>query len=195
MAGAGALDTGTIAATTWYHVFAIRKDSTGATDILLSLSANSPTMPTGWTHFRRIGSILTNGSSQITPFLQLGETFLWETPVTDYNATNPGTAAVTVPLTVPQGVSVFPICNWIVKNVTTASTELLISSLDQANLAPSALRNHVATAAASATARSNAIVRDTPTDTSRSVRARLSASGASDAVQCTTFGWIDRRSA
>lgn len=192
-AGAGSLDTGTIAANTWYHVFIIRKDSTGNCDFLLSLSANSPTMPTGWTHFRRIGSILTNGSSQITPFLHLGETFMWDTPVADYNVTNPGTSEILVQLTVPSGVNVFPICNWIVKNVTTSATELLISSPDQANLAPSGLRNHVATAAAAAIARTNAIVRDVPTDMSRRIRARLSASGASDAVQCVTFGWVDRR--
>lgn len=192
-AGAGALDTGTIAANTWYHVHAIKHGTTGAGDVLLSTSANSPTLPNGWTKFRRIGSILTNASAQITSFLHLGETFMWDTPVADYNVTNPGTSEILVQLTVPPGVNVFPVCNWIVKNVTTSATELLISSPDQTNLAPSGLRNHVATAAAAAIARTNAIVRDVPTDMSRRVRARLSASGASDTVQCVTFGWIDRR--
>ena len=58
---AGGLDTGAIAASTWYHFFEIMNPATGAVDVLFSLSATAPTMPTGYTLFRRIGSMLTNG--------------------------------------------------------------------------------------------------------------------------------------
>lgn len=74
--GNGGLDTGSIAANTWYHVHAIARDSDGQGDALISLSATAPTMPSGWTGRRRIGSIRTNGSSQITAFVQNGDTFL-----------------------------------------------------------------------------------------------------------------------
>lgn len=194
-AGAGALDTGTIASNTWYHVFLVRRDSDGRIDVLLSASATAPTMPTGWTGFRRIGSILTDGSSQIVPFVQIGDRFMWDTPVNDLNATNPGTAAVNATLSIPTGVRVFPICGWLVKNVTTPSIDLLVSAVEGANIAPTSLINTVAAEANSATARAGVVLSTVLSNTSGRVRYRLSASGASDVVQCTTFGWIDMRGA
>jgi hypothetical protein len=47
--GNGALDTGAIANSTWYHVYLIKRIDTGVVDILISGSATSPTMPTGYT--------------------------------------------------------------------------------------------------------------------------------------------------
>lgn len=193
--GNGALDTGAVAVSTWYHVHLIRRDSDGVTDVLLSASATAPTMPIGWSNARRIGSILTNGSLQITPFLQVGNVFTWEDPVTDVNSTNPGTAAVSTALTVPAGVRTFPIVTWIIKNVTSSGVELLVSSLDGADYAPTANRVTVASAAAGASARSSSVVSTVPSNLNSRVRSRLSTSGASDSVIATTMGWIDPRGA
>lgn len=66
---AGGLDTGSKAASTWYYVWLIRKDSNAAIDALFSLSATSPTMPSGYTGKRRLGSIRTDGSSNLLGFL------------------------------------------------------------------------------------------------------------------------------
>lgn len=104
----GALDTGTIANNTWYHVYAIKRLDTGVTDILISLSASSPTMPTNYTVKRYLGAMLTNGSGQWVKFYQYGKLFLWEVPVTDRNTT----AAISVALytvSVPTGRQVRPI--------------------------------------------------------------------------------------
>lgn len=76
--GAGALDTGTRASSTWYYIWAIG-DSTGANpdEVLLSLSPGapfgagaagtpsgvSPVMPGGYDLYRRIGAIRTDGSN------------------------------------------------------------------------------------------------------------------------------------
>jgi hypothetical protein len=72
---AGGLDTGTIAASTWYHFWAIRRSDTGVTDYLFSTSATSPTMPTNYDAKRRIGAVATDASSNWQPFAQNGGFF------------------------------------------------------------------------------------------------------------------------
>ncbi|MBR0755626.1 hypothetical protein JQ604_25895 [Bradyrhizobium jicamae] len=104
--GNGALDTGTIANATWYHVYLIERTDTGVVDVLLSTSASSPTLPASYTLFRRIGAMKTNGSAQWTKFVQDGDYFAWDAPVQDVNATNPGTSAVLSTLSVPPGINV-----------------------------------------------------------------------------------------
>ena len=70
---ADGLDTGTIAASTWYSVWAIAK-ADGTQGGLLSLSATAPTMPSGYTYKARIGWIRTDGTGNKYPlsFKQLG---------------------------------------------------------------------------------------------------------------------------
>src|SRR5579872_1429376 len=63
--GNGCLDSGTVAASTWYHVFVIERTDTGAVDELCSTSATAPTFPTSYTKKRRIGSFKTDASSHI----------------------------------------------------------------------------------------------------------------------------------
>lgn len=71
--GAGGLDTGTVAANTFYAVY-ILGDSTGYNDPIgmFSLSATSPVLPGGYDMFRRVGYALTDGSSHILAFDQTG---------------------------------------------------------------------------------------------------------------------------
>jgi hypothetical protein len=65
------LDTGSLANSTWYHAFAIKKTD-GTTAFLASTGASSPTMPSAYTLKRKI-----NGSVQILAFSQNGDEFLW----------------------------------------------------------------------------------------------------------------------
>jgi hypothetical protein len=82
--GNGALDTGSIAASTWYHVFAI-SDAVGInTDILISTSPTAPSLPPGFPLFRRIGAMLTDGSNHWVQFFQFGDQFLWFTAPNDF---------------------------------------------------------------------------------------------------------------
>ena len=60
----GGLDTGTVAADTVYHIFAISK-ADGTADALFSLSKTTPTLPSGFTLQKRIGTIATDSSSNI----------------------------------------------------------------------------------------------------------------------------------
>ena len=63
--GANGLDTGTLAASTWYAVWVIWNGTTTAG--LISLSATSPTMPSGYTHKARVGWIRTDGTANKYP--------------------------------------------------------------------------------------------------------------------------------
>lgn len=71
--GADGLDTGSLAASTWYAVFVIAK-ADGTQAGLLSLSATTPTMPTGYTFKARVGWVRTDGSGNKYPlgFKQAG---------------------------------------------------------------------------------------------------------------------------
>ena len=91
--GNGALDTGTIAASTWYHVHLIKRTDTGVVDVLISLSATAPTLPSPYTLFRRIGSLFSNASSQWMGFTQNGDEFLFTSP---YSALNGAALSTTV---------------------------------------------------------------------------------------------------
>lgn len=80
---AGGLDTGSVAADTWYSAWLIRRSDTGVVDALFSTSASSPTMPTDYDQKRRIGWVRTNGSSDIIAFHQRGDLFYWDDPDTN----------------------------------------------------------------------------------------------------------------
>lgn len=81
----GGLFTGSVAASTWYHVFLIRKDSDGTIDAGFDTSVTASHAPAGYTTFRRIGSILTDGSSNVRSFVQTGDWFFWNVPANDVN--------------------------------------------------------------------------------------------------------------
>jgi len=65
------LDTGTIANSTWYYVWAIAKPD-GTKGVLMSLSATAPTMPSGYTFKARIGAIKTHSDGTLLRTLQYG---------------------------------------------------------------------------------------------------------------------------
>lgn len=106
-AGNGGLDTGTKAANQTYHIHAIHNNTSGAFDALFSLSATSPTVPSGWTRVQRLGSVLTDGSGNIRPFIQSGNEFWLNTEggVTDYVAWGARSKSA-LSITVPSGIRV-----------------------------------------------------------------------------------------
>ena len=70
-AGANGLDTGSIAASTWYYLWLIYNGTTVAG--LYSLSATAPTMPSGYTYKLYVGEAQTDASKNLIPTLQLGK--------------------------------------------------------------------------------------------------------------------------
>ncbi|CAH0152882.1 hypothetical protein [Pseudomonas mediterranea] len=108
--GQNKLDTGARAPGTWYHAFAIRKASDGSADILFSLSATAPTMPSGYAGFRRVGSFKTDSGGPITTFtmdvFSGRRVYRWGTPIMDVSAATLGTTASNYTMSAPPGVNV-----------------------------------------------------------------------------------------
>ena len=99
----------TIAANTWYDV--ILANNGGTPDVYFDTSVAGANRPSGIsdTKVRRIGSFLTNSSSNIIAFSQKGDRFVWATPVLDLNTSAPPVTNTLVTLTVPQGVVVYAV--------------------------------------------------------------------------------------
>lgn len=99
----------TLAANSTYHV-------------LVGMSGGSPIagfadtaelgngLPSGWSSFRRVGSVLTDGSSNIRGFLQRGDSFLWEAvpPAQNETITSSDTPQNFVLADLPKAIEVEP---------------------------------------------------------------------------------------
>lgn len=188
--GNGGLDTGTIANSTWYHAYVIRRTDTGVVDALVSLSASAPTLPSGYTLARRLGAMKTNGSGQWTKFVQLGDEFLWDVSVVDANAVTPGvTTATTTTLTVPTGIQVWALLSGNVRDNTNAGSTLNVSSFDQSDQASSL--STAFTIISGPSSQNGGAPIQTRTNTSAQVRTRVSTTTAFFTL--ITNGWIDTR--
>lgn len=193
--GNGALDTGSIAILTWYHVFLMERPDTGVIDVCVSATLAGCTtggsIPAAYTLFRRIGSMRTNAASQWTLFTQNGDEFIWSAPVSDVNVATQSTAAILRPLTVPPGVKVNALMRGAVSNASSA-VSVLISSPDEASAAVSTpVGNRTVTSAAAGGTGGGVFTVAARTDTSGQVRSI--AGLASTTLQIATYGWIDPR--
>jgi hypothetical protein len=74
--GVNGLDTGSLAANTWYYVWII-SDGTNFKG-LGSASYTSPTMPSGYTYKLLVGTNVTTAGSVMTPQIQVGKTVLYQ---------------------------------------------------------------------------------------------------------------------
>lgn len=71
--GAGGLDAGTIAASTWYYWHIIYNPSTQTTSCLISTSKTAPTLPSGYTHWQWYGSFRVDASKYFMRTQQNGD--------------------------------------------------------------------------------------------------------------------------
>lgn len=184
----GGLDTGSKANSTTYHVFAIKNPTTSAVDVLFSTSL-SPSMPSGFTKKRRIGSIRTNGSGAILAFAQRGDQFLYTTPTIDVNATQ-GTTATLYTLPSPAGLKVEVILSLSAQNgnnnfITVTDPDFNITGVPAVATAPHAtFGDGLSTTAPAGTER---------VFTNTSSQVRINAAAASTALKGSLLGWIDER--
>jgi hypothetical protein len=103
---AGALDTGTFAASSTYFLHALRKISDGSFDWLSSLSPTSPTVPTGYEHVGRIWLVTVNASSQIIDYIQYGNTCRLAAAVQESSITSQIAKTLVTVSAAPNGLSV-----------------------------------------------------------------------------------------
>lgn len=73
VSGANGLDTGVPANNNWYAVFVITNAAASLVASLYSLSATAPTLPAGYTLFRRVGWVRRNGSGNFVKFKTVGD--------------------------------------------------------------------------------------------------------------------------
>lgn len=185
--GNGGLDTGAIAASTWYHFHLIKRPDTGVVDVLFSLSPTAPTLPANYTLSRRIGSMSTSASSQWNKFYQDGDTFWWDSPFADMsNVAIADTVAHIVALSVPLGIAVTAIATCFYGNA--VGVILYFSSPSTADVAASAVNFTLQGAASGVNAFTPLRIL---TDASRQIRYR--AGGAAGNLYVNTFGWVDLR--
>jgi hypothetical protein len=104
--GVGSLDTGAVAANTWYHSYEIFNSSTGVVDHLVSLQptnanpAGTPTLPSGYTYYRLVGAMVTDASANLLGIVQKRNEFLFKVPLG--NSTASGTGGL-IGVSVPPG--------------------------------------------------------------------------------------------
>lgn len=183
----GGLDTGTIADGT-YHVWLIKRSDTGVVDVLFSLSASAPTMPTNYDRKRRIGSILRE-SAAIASFTQLGDFFRRTLHKLDVNlGGSPGTSGVARTLSVPLGIIVEAQIQ-VFGDAGTNNQIIYISPLDTTDVAASGAN---CTIGINSTTGDAGVFR-IKTDTSGQIRTRHSVSGAANTFIISTEGWVDLR--
>jgi hypothetical protein len=189
----GGLDAGSKAAGSWYAVYVIKNVTTGAVDVLFSLSATSPVMPSGYTVKRRIAWIITDGSANIAQYTQRGDDFTFSSSVLDASTTL-GTTAVLYTVTVPPSLVTDPIWTKTIVNGGDSSSNyyIRISSPYQTDAVPSASIAQLASGFPSTSSRFSAQI-VVLTNTSRQIRARSSIAGMGFSI--STEGWIDRRGA
>ncbi len=187
-AGAGgALDTGAIANSTWYHWFLIGK-ADGTTDFLCSLSPTAPTLPATYTHFRRIGAMKTSAAGVWLGFIQDGNNFFWEVPFGDAATSTANANATLRTLSVPTGIQVY--ANYaLYGSEVSLTTYFLITDPALPDSVPSASNftqfdDGLNMSAGSA-------VFSTRTNTSAQVRVRATRSGYE--YKIATLGWEDKR--
>lgn len=188
-------DTGAIANGTW-HLFAILNPTTGDVQVLASLSISAPTLPSGYTVFGRIESIIRSGGV-IRGYLRDGDKVMQKVPVNDLDITAPGTSAVALNVSTPANLSVDAILAvYYGDSASAASSSILLTDLRQPDTAPSTtiytLRQGVAVGTDPAFTSAVVQVR-TSAAANAQIRYRAEHSDAGVTLRITTLGWIDAR--
>jgi hypothetical protein len=185
----GGLLSSSIANNTWYHFQLMERLDTGVVDVGFSTSF-TPTLPTGYTLSRYIGSAKTNGSAQWIRFFQIGEIFLWETPVRDVAGVAATTTCSlqTLP-SVPPGVSVEAIVNVSAADATQRTAGLVHSANMNAQTpgTPAGNYNLISSGAGQTAVVADRFVTDT------SQRIYVGADATSVSVNVITQGYVNHR--
>lgn len=185
--GNGGMETGgSIADGTW-HVWLIQRSDTGATEVMFSASATSPTMPSAdWDRKRWIGAII-RASGAILGFRQQGDMIKLVSPVADRNSTS-SASSILLSLTVPSGIRVVPLLGFAQQQGTAGDVFQQIGDGDGSSVTTLVARTSVANE------RETSFNNTTITNTSGQIRYSLSVgSGSAAAASVTTFGWINER--
>jgi hypothetical protein len=185
---AGGLFSGSVTSNKTYHLFLIVKDSDGSVDAGFDITVNAANIPTGYTAYRRIGSIYTDGSSDIIGFTQAGDDFIRNDVARHYSDTTPGTSAVTITADIPTGLSLQAMVGHTI--VRSGDSFVLLTALSQTNTVPT---SSFATLQLGSTSTRQSVMLNIQTDSSGNYRLRSSTNTTYTINDAFTYGWIDDR--
>ncbi len=192
----GGLDTGTIANSTGYYVWLIKRPDTGVVDALLSLSATAPTMPANYTLKRLIGYAKTTGSALWIKFTAYetaggGIRHIWGAALTQdiTVASSVNTRVLQALSVVPIGVSVTALMRAYLSH--SAAIAVVICSPDEVDAAPNVAGAPLANLRLAASG-DTACDLEIQTDTSGQVAFRCSATTAVLRGVTRGFEWSRR---
>lgn len=174
---------------TWYHVFAINVGGASDVGFDTSLTAANLVADHSATAYRRLGSVLTDGSANIIAFSQEGDDFLWLDPPLDVAVTDQGTTAVLRTLSVPPDVKVIAKIN-LGFDGAAVNGRIYVSSPDANDEAASPTNAPLGTMQNSSTIASAGYAQ---VRTNASSQVRTVAENASQDFDLATLGWIDTR--
>jgi len=201
--GAGGKLTGTaLAAGQTWHMFLLFNSTTSAVDFGFDQSPTAPTLPTGYTNFRRIGSVILDAAATtIRAFIHHDDDwFMLALRSTDYAVTaNGGGVSFYRPITSPLGIST--LVRMYFQSTGTANTNTFLSLIaDPAFGAPPAFgpatqwaqvrRGAFLDSTSTAVSYGTTIV-DQWTDTTSHVY--TFSSDTSDVIALGVLGWHDQR--
>lgn len=178
-----ALDTGTIATSSWYAIWVIAKPD-GTTGGLASLSATAPTMPAGYTFKARIGWVrTTSGSAILLVTWQLGRR-------SQYVVSGAGTT--TIFPSIASGTNAFtPTATSVSNVVPTTASEIFVLTTTAVSTATS-IGPNTSAVGSNAVQSSNSTTNNQKTSASFLLEASTisyASNGSGNAVDC--LGWID----
>lgn len=188
--GAGGRMSAAAIANTTYHCFAIYKHSDGSVDYGFDVSATAPTMPAGYTYFRRIGSILREAGA-IVAFTQFGDVFK-RAAATDRSSTAAAASAL-LALSVPTGIVVAPILNFVLAGTVSVTCTVTIGSAvdGSANIGVIKMQTGVGDSVDNTTVVVPSVFY---TNTSAQIYfAQTNTAGTPSVSILLTIGWIDTR--
>ena len=183
---AGGRDSAQSLADGWWHVFLIHNPTSNITDVLLSTSASSPTLPTGYTHKALIMSV--PRSTSLVAFTMIDDIVTLNTLVTSRNSTSSATDALVSTYTPPDR-RVRPLLQFI---VTTNSNGTFFASIANGDSANSKY-NVLAVSAADPTTSAITAVMPVYTDLSQRIRFTASITGTVASAAIYSHGWQENR--
>lgn len=193
---AGGMFTGSVAVSTTYHFFLIKKDSDGSIDAGWDTSSTAANIPAGYTAYRRIASFKTDGSANLRQFFQCGHYFEYGNPIQDWFVTNPGTTASNRTLSVPSGLRLLAVVQHMLGESSTNACYGSLFNPDSTDTAPSSsMFDLYASTSASVANRYGENMTLVHTNTSGQVRTRYSYSSTTTNTWGHTRGYFDDRSA
>lgn len=193
----GGLLAGSVAANSTYHWYVIYNPTTLVFDFACIVGiANtppdpSPVLPAGFTKFERIGSILTDGSTNILPFTQCAKNFILKTRINSISITSAITAGTTYSIAAPVGIKT--LTNLAITANFTSNQDVGISIMSPSEtFTPTATNSDIRNVLSGNVAEfASSLNKNVLTDTSSQIIVKSSAAASFVNLSASVLGWTD----